>query len=312
MEKYRFSVPETRRMRVIVDTDCKNEADDQFALAHFLMTPIFDIRGIVAAHFGNTDRFAPKTSVEASYDEIIKVMELMGLAGRYPVAQGAAGPIPDEDTPIDSPGARLIIEEAMRDDERPLYVCLLGAITDLACAYLMEPRIAGRLTAVWVGGGTYPTGGREFNLCGDINAVNVVFGSDIPVRQAPRDVYKQLNVSLAELQLRVRPCGAIGKYLFEQMAEFNAVMGKTPGRWPHGETWCLGDQAAIAILMEDYAAQTYSLLPAPRVRPDGIYEPGRMCRPIRVYHTVDSRATLEDLYAKLMINYPPEFMKGFI
>lgn len=38
MWKYRFSVPDNKKVRVIVHTDCKNEADDQYALAHHLMT----------------------------------------------------------------------------------------------------------------------------------------------------------------------------------------------------------------------------------------------------------------------------------
>lgn len=44
-------VPEKKRVRMIVDTDCKNEADDPFALVHHLLTPMFDVRGIIAAHF---------------------------------------------------------------------------------------------------------------------------------------------------------------------------------------------------------------------------------------------------------------------
>lgn len=312
MDNYRFTVPETRRVRVIVDTDCKNEADDQFALAHFLMTPRFDIRGAIAAHFGRESRFAQKSNVEASYDEILKVMDLMGVSGMCPVVMGAEGPLPDESTPVDSPGAQLIVEEAMRDDERPLYVCLLGAITDLASAYLLEPRIAGRVTGIWVGGGAYPAGGGEFNCSGDINGVNALFQSQMQIWQIPRDVYKQMGVTLSELQARVRPCGDIGRYLFDQMVEFNCEKGKTPGRWPHGETWGLGDQAAIAVLLEDYAAMTYDWTPAPRVRPDGIYEHGQPNRPIRVYRTLDTRMTMEDFYAKLLINYPPEFLKGLI
>lgn len=46
-----FSVPDPKRVRMIVDTDCKNEADDAFALVHHLLTPMFDVRGIIAAHF---------------------------------------------------------------------------------------------------------------------------------------------------------------------------------------------------------------------------------------------------------------------
>ena len=60
MWKYAYQVSENKKIRVIVHTDCKNEADDQFALAHHLMTPKFDVRGIVAGHFvkipRNTER----------------------------------------------------------------------------------------------------------------------------------------------------------------------------------------------------------------------------------------------------------------
>lgn len=33
MWKYDFKVPDQKKYRVIVHTDCKNEADDQFAVA---------------------------------------------------------------------------------------------------------------------------------------------------------------------------------------------------------------------------------------------------------------------------------------
>ena len=51
MFKYAYQVPENKKIRVIVHTDCKNEADDQFALAHHLMTPQFVVKGIIAGHF---------------------------------------------------------------------------------------------------------------------------------------------------------------------------------------------------------------------------------------------------------------------
>ncbi len=56
--------------------------------------------------------------------------------------------------------------------------------------------------------------------------------------------------------------------------------------------------------------QNFDWVIAPRVRPDGIYEHGQQNRPIRVYHTLDTRMTMEDFYAKLLINYPPEYLKG--
>lgn len=55
----------------------------------------------------------------------------------------------------------------------------------------------------------------------DIAAANAVFASEAPLWQILMGVYKRFAVSLAELQLKVRPCGAIGRYLFEQLVAFN-------------------------------------------------------------------------------------------
>ena len=120
---YRFEVPENKRVRVIVDTDCKNEADDQFALAHHLMTPRFDVRGIVAAHFdGNAREYGRGNTEQASYDEIGKILDLMDLRGKYPVYHGVPCALQDPNTPLDAEGVQFIIEEALRADERPLYI----------------------------------------------------------------------------------------------------------------------------------------------------------------------------------------------
>ena len=114
MWNYAYTVPENKKVRVIVHTDCKNEADDQYAVAHHLMTPRFDVKGLVAGHFWkNPQQYGELGTAQASYDEIIKVMDLMGLKDQYPVKLGAPRALEDEHTPIDSEGARFIIEEAM-------------------------------------------------------------------------------------------------------------------------------------------------------------------------------------------------------
>jgi purine nucleosidase len=86
------------RRRVIINTDAKNEADDQFAIVHALLTPVFDLRGIVPAHFG-TERTA--TSLQESRAEVDHLLRLMGLEGSVVVADGAPRPIPDESTGVD-------------------------------------------------------------------------------------------------------------------------------------------------------------------------------------------------------------------
>ena len=159
-------LPMSRQVRVIVSSDVKNEADDQFAVLHQLMTPIFDVRGVVAAHFESK---APGTctTMEKSYQELLLLMEAAGMED-VPMLRGCLGPLEnEEDTPV-SEGVDFIIREALREDSRPLYITVQGALTDVAAALNRCPEIAGRMTVVWIGGGVYPQGGKEFNLTQDL------------------------------------------------------------------------------------------------------------------------------------------------
>ncbi|MCR4949788.1 MAG: hypothetical protein K6A40_00525 [Solobacterium sp.] len=42
-KKMNLFIPDEKQIRVIVDSDVRNEADDPFAIAHFLLTPVFDV-----------------------------------------------------------------------------------------------------------------------------------------------------------------------------------------------------------------------------------------------------------------------------
>lgn len=304
MEKYRFTVPEQKRVRMIINTDAKNEADDQFAIVHHLMTPKFVVRGIIAAHFEDKHPGSDYGTMQRSYDEVVKLLDLMELTSEYgdKLYKGANVPMPAENTLVFSEGAQFIIDEAMKDDPRPLYVAFLGTLTDMAAALMVEPQVAEHCTCIWIGGGAYPEGGGEFNLSRDIHAANIVFGSKIPVWQVPKNAYKQMNVSLAELQDRVAPVGVIGKYLFDQMVELNNERANQP--WPHGESWCLGDSPTVTVLLEEHERVNYHLVPAPVVEEKTMrYLPRENAKLIRVYHTIDVRLTMEDFYSKLKLNY---------
>ena len=262
---------------------------------HALLSPRFDNRGIIAAHFG--DEKSPH-SMEDSYDEVLKVLDLMDFPKEL-AYRGAVHPLPDEKTPVESDGARLIIEEAMKESDMPLYVIFLGPLTDMAAAYLMEPRIAGRLTCIWIGGAKYPEGGYEYNLNNDIKAARVVMNSEIPVWQIPRNVYSQVIVSLAELEYKVRPCGELGMYLFDQLAE-NGHTTFARATTRTGEYWCLGDSPAVGVLLFAHMYD-YEWLQAPLITDNMTYVKNSQNRPIRVYNRVDNRFILEDFYAKLAL-----------
>ncbi len=309
--KFMYEVPESRKIRLIINSDAKNEVDDQYAIVHALLTPKFDIKGIIAAHFtgAHDNNEALYTSLglhlgntmEDSYEEIVKILRLMNMEGHVPVFKGAEKPMINEQTPCISEGAKHIIEEAMKEDSRPLFVTFQGTITDLASAYLMEPAIANRLTAIWIAGAKYPEGGSEFNMGVDINAANVVFDSPIPLWQVPSNVYSNMRVSIAELFTRVKPYGEIGEYLYQQLIHFNMVHTLWY-QWPKGESWSLGDSPVVSLLLDEHEA-SFTMREAPRISPEGFYLHRQNERKIRVYDYVDSRFTLEDFFAKLALYF---------
>jgi purine nucleosidase len=285
----------TRRRRVVIDTDAKNEADDQFAIVHALLSPSLDVRGLIAAHFGAS---RSTRSMEESREEIDRLLDLMDLRDKVTVADGAATPIPDAGTLRDSAGARLIIAESrLASPQDPLYVAFLGPLTDMASAILLDPEIVRRpVVVIWIGGvgyggvETYP--GVEFNLGNDITAANVVYDSGITVWQVPSNIYSQVSVSYAELEEKIGGTSELADYLISQMVEWNATHHREPI-----ESRSLGDSPAVSLMLYPRGG-TFRTVPAPRFGREGHYLPGSG-HPIRVVESVDVRFLIEDMFAKI-------------
>jgi hypothetical protein len=73
------------RVDAVLDTDTYNEIDDQFALSYMFLSPEkFNLKAIYAAPFFNSHSTSPKDGMERSYDEIMK---LLGLLGRNEYAE---------------------------------------------------------------------------------------------------------------------------------------------------------------------------------------------------------------------------------
>lgn len=281
--------------RVIIDTDAKNEADDQYAIVHALLSDTLDVRGIVPAHFG-TER--TERSLAESRAEVDLLLELMGLTGEVVVADGATGALPDSRTPADSDGARLIVEESkLASADDPLFVAFLGPLTDMASAILLDPEIVHRdVIVVWIGGmghgvdWNYPA--VEFNLRNDIPAANLVFASGITVWQIPATIYSMVSVGYAELEEKLRGTSPLADYLIDQLMEWNAAH--------HGEPIehrSLGDSPAISVVLNPRGGVSRTI-PAPRFSLEGGYLPGSG-HPVRVFESIDIRYLLEDMFAKI-------------
>ena len=287
-----YTIPDEKKIRVIIDTDAACEADDPFAIVHALLSPKLIVKGIVSEHF------AEEGSAEKSLREIETILEKMNLD--VPAFLGQRGPL-SVCTEI-SPAAEFIISEAMKEDAKPLYILCQGAITNAAKAIRKAPEIRERMTVIWIG--THGAGNRkapfrEFNAGNDVEAANEVLQSGVRLWLVPSDVYTTVTVGISELERKVAPCGEIGKHLFENLVSYN--LSDRAG-WTQGESWSLGDSPAIAIAINPGCGR-YTEAPAPWVAEDTASVRKDDNPVIRIYTDVDSRYILEDFFAKLQLNF---------
>lgn len=302
------------RARVIIDNDFSGDPDDLYQLVHHLLSPSVEIPLIVASHLRPGDHFDPSDRQARNAAAIVRdVFARMGLTSTAVIREGADLPLEDRSTPRPAPAVDAIIAEALREDvTTPLFYVAGGGLTDLASAWLLEPRIAERMTVVWIGGAEHeglavpPPNAMpiEYNLLIDVAAGQVVFeDSALTLWQVPRDVYRQCLVSDAELRLRVAATGPLGRHLYDEVALVFAMVGPYLGGV--SETYALGDSPLVlltalqSVFEPDSTSSRHVERPTPAIAEDGSYVEVADARPMRVYTWVDTRLMFEDFYLKL-------------
>lgn len=304
------------RARVIIDNDFSGDPDDLFQTAHHLLCPAVEVPFIVASHLSVGDPWDPTTTQATNAtNKVNELLDVMGMAGKVKVLTGSELAIVDTKTPQRTAAAEAIVAEAMRDDKRPLYYAAGAGLTDLASAWLIEPRIAERLTLVWIGGlehaelASPPPGGEgaEYNLRIDFAAGQVIFNdSTIPIWQCPRNVYRQMLFTHAEMETQVRPLGKLGAYLTDSIERVMKWTGEAG--WAIGDTYALGDSPLVTLtalqssFQADPSSSSYVVRPAPRLDAAGQYEANPNGRPIRIYTQIDTRLTFGDMIARFQLH----------
>lgn len=236
---------------VVLDTDCYNEIDDQFALAYLLRSPErVKLRAVAAAPFLNKKVSSPAEGMAKSFDEIQKVLALSCPVEQWPqVWRGSESFLVDEKTPVVSQTAEKLVELAMEHTpEQPLYIVAIAAATNVASAILLRPEICDRIVVVWLGGEAFHYRGNfEFNLRQDVAAGRVLFGSGAALVQLPcRGVVSQFTTSRYELEHWLVGKNPLADYLAKNCIEHCETL--SPGKPWSKPLW---DVTAAAWLLND-------------------------------------------------------------
>ncbi len=297
------------RQRVIVDNDFSGDPDGLFQLAHHLASPSVEIPFVIGSHIHAGD-FLDGTTTQAdnAAREARALMATMRLPHPPEVVAGRNEAPARGARPVATPAVRRIVAEAMRSDTRlPLFYAAGAGLTELAEAVRIEPAIGSRIRLLWIGGPEHddlrptipPRTDREYNLTIDLAAAQTVFNdSAIEIWQVPRDAYRTLIVSHAELVEGLRGTGALGRFLLDRLGR---VTRKIDGL---GETYILGDSPLVTLsalqssFEPDAASSRHVVRPTPRIDDRAGYVQMTGTRPMRVYTAIDTRLTFADMFAK--------------
>lgn len=310
-------------VRIVIDTDAANEIDDPFALAWALLRPErLRVEGLYAAPFSFAHRRAqlpqapadaapfnpPAEGMARSFDEIQRVIALLGQRDGGRVQRGSTGYLQDLSKPLKSDAVDHLIATARAIPEGDtLYVVALGCVTNIASALLLAPDIAQRIVVVWTSG--YPSHAphinHSFNLEQDLLASRWLLDSGVPHVYLPGfHVGAQLRLSLAEMERHVQPCGAIGAHLHRLFTHnplwpILGLQHLRDGRTPH--SWVIWDVINIAWLLQP-AWVPSELVRTPRLTDDKRWQaahdaPARHW--MREAHAVQRDAIFNDFFAAL-------------
>lgn len=295
--------PPTGKIDIVLDTDAYNEIDDQFAIAYMLRnTEKFNIKGICAAPFFNSNSTGPRDGMLKSYDEILKLLKLAGnseLADR--VFKGSEDYMSNECTPVESDAAEFMASLADEySPEKPLYIVAIGAITNVASAIIKNRKMKENCVIVWLGGhATYvPSAASEFNMRHDIAAARIVFTCGIPLVQLPCvGVVDHFDTTRYELEHWLKGKNELCDYLVEHTVS-------EAESYAAGKPWSrvIWDVTAVAWLLNEnnrFMQDELIVNPIPQYDQGYAFIPPHEGHLIKYVNQINRTELFDDLFKKL-------------
>lgn len=286
--------PPTGKVRMVLDTDTYNEEDDQFALSYaYLSNEKIELTAVYAAPF--TDNFTkdPGKGMELSYQEIQKILKMLGKSPEGFVFRGSDRYLEDISTPVESEAVLDLIKKAsVSSPENPLFVVTIGCITNISSAILLKPEIIENIVVVWLGGNdlNFPHQ-NEYNLRQDVLAAQIILNSGVPLVIMPcTPVVSHLHTTLPELKHYLAGKNKLSDYLYQ-----NVVEGSEGHEVYSKVIW---DVAAIAWLVNPQWIQT-NIVHSPILTDQLTYSVDRSRHFIRMANLLNRDAIYRDLFTKL-------------
>ena len=258
--------------KIVIDTDiCSGlggDCDDALALLFLLQNPALDIAGITIVH-GNIDlglkaRMVAKILQATGKEDVPFYIgaenSLLGhIRKRKPLLISPAYFDDVRLEPADGHAAEFLAQ-ALLDSNISLLT--LGALTNIALALSLEPRIKDRLKDTVIMGGIIGEKKREYNIACDPAAARAVFRSKIRFTLVGLDVTRKVNLTRAEVEelAAIKPPGT--KIATDVSRQWLSIR--------RSDRFSLHDPLAAAVLLDKSIVRTENMcLDVDDMGPDG-------------------------------------------
>uniref|UniRef100_UPI00321796B3 nucleoside hydrolase n=1 Tax=uncultured Draconibacterium sp. TaxID=1573823 RepID=UPI00321796B3 len=306
---------ETEKLKILIDTDANNELDDQHALAYAFLNPdVFEVVGITVNNTANG------YGIQGQYDEAERILKLFDLNNKIPLFMGAdksyseIAPFVSEPDFDGRPAVDFIIEEAMKMKDGKLVLVPIGKLTNIALAFLKEPKIIDKVRVVWLGS-NYPDAG-EYNLVNDVSSVNPVIESGVEfemvtVRYDQPTGTAAVSVTPAEMSANMKGAGPVSATIitgrhggeFNCFGDYSAHLFKKAEMYGNPPSRALFDMVVPAILKNENWGQKKEI-PAPKLVGDAWEDQPENPNKIYIWENFDRDAIVNDLFDLMKTNTP--------
>ena len=280
---------------VILSTDVGNEIDDQWAVTYMLVSPSFDVQGIISAHAPSL----PDPSAHATYKVLVDVVERrLRMLTHPPLFEGSSLPLADTKTPRPNAGVDFILSTSRRfSKENRLIVLVIGAATDVASAILEDPGVVDRISVVAMGFRNLSEAGKEFNVENDPRAWQVILNSGVPVTIGSGDVCQsKLALNFEQARKLISRHGPIGAWLWDEYQSWYFRVVKPLRVNDFSKPWVIWDTVVLAY--EEGMTKQKSI-PRPRLADDLSFQQVKTNETITWITDIDSSAMWADFIQRL-------------
>lgn len=227
--------------KIIIDTDPGQDIDDLLAMLFALQRPELDVKAITTVTMPANKRarlvkrllrYLDRTDIPVgtgmefplrplSAAEVARQQDL-----KWTMNHGAfAEPEDARDDPGDEDAVDLIIR-TIEAHPGEIGLCCIAPLTNIACALVRKPEIAGKIRYIAMMGGEINLNRIENNVAFDYVAADVVLTSGIPVHMGTWDVTRRFVLSKEDCDL------------FRKSASpLNQAVGRAIELWHPAQSW---------------------------------------------------------------------------